>query len=88
MFQVGGMQKMRNAAGRNGIVRFYVRGADGRFTSTKVTFMPKSFVKDIDRNDVGGEMLFVNHRGFIVTVKQLRDVALNSINFQSVKVVV
>ena len=85
MFRLGGMRKLTNSC-NGGIVRFYVRDAGGRFSSTKITFMPKNIQNDI--NLLGGEMLFANFRGFIVNVKKPQLLNLSSINFQTVKVVV
>lgn len=83
MFRIGGINKMRNVASRRGIVRFYVRDAGGCFSSTKITFMPS----EVGQVLVGGDLLFANFRGFILNIKKPQNIRLNSINFQTVKVV-
>jgi hypothetical protein len=84
MFRVEGLRKLSNASARtDSVVRFYVRDAAGRFTSNKITFMPKR----VWDTGLAGELLFSNFRGFILSIKKPYVLVLDKINFQTVKVV-
>lgn len=84
-----GLKRLNRALDKErSVVRFYVRDSKGRFTSTKVSYMPHYLMRDSLCHKwkwMEGEMLYLNHRGFIVPIKQKFPICFNQINWQSFK---